>query len=120
MGVSGLWALLADAPAGCVTRLRAEDRQLGALCAAVDGLVVAVDVSTFICHAVTQPALSGNGFSDEGAVKKVFFERSVGALRFGVTLVGVLDGIPPAEKHDRLVQRNGGKPLHPRYAAARS
>jgi hypothetical protein len=37
--------------------------------------------------------------------------------RFGAVPVGVLDGVPPREKDERLMQRNGGKPVaHARCA----
>jgi hypothetical protein len=114
MGVTGLWSLLNTATSteeGVAVCLRADAAQLGALCAEVDGRVVAVDISELVVQAVTQPALREAGFSERGAVAKVTFERCGNYLRFGLTPVGVTEGRPPPEKMARLAQRhNRGAP----------
>ena len=110
MTISGFWSVVQDAGgAGAAQTLSAAHGELDALCAALDGAVVAIDLSVWAVQAVTQPALREAGFSDDGAVRKVVFERCCNWARFGATLVGVLDGVPPREKDERLMQRNGGK-----------
>jgi hypothetical protein len=108
MGVTGLWALLTAGEESVSVVLRAADGQLGALCADVDGRVIAVDLSELIVQAVSQPALRAAGFSEAGAVAKLTFERCAALLRFGATPLGVTEGRPPPEKLARLQQRNGG------------
>lgn len=73
---------------------------------AVEGKVVAVDLSEWIFHATTQPELS-QVFSPKGAVAKVVFDRAVNWLRMGCVPVGVVEGKPPPEKLARMRQRNG-------------
>ena len=120
MTITGFWSVVeAAGGAGASQTLSALNGQLGALSAALDGTVIAIDLSLWAVQAVTQPALREAGYSDDGAVRKVVFERLCNYARFGAVPVGVLDGLPPREKDERLMQRNGGKPVaHFRCAAA--
>ena len=122
MTITGFWGVVESAGgAGAAQTLSAANAQLGPLCAALDGTVIAIDLSIWAVQAVTQPALREAGYSDEGAVRKVVYERLCNYARFGAVPVGVLDGLPPREKDERLMQRNGGKPVaHFRCAAART
>ena len=63
----------------------------------VEGKVLAVDLSLWIFHAVSQPELA-DLFPPEGQVAKVVFERALNWLRHGCVPIGVLDGVPPPEK----------------------
>ena len=111
MTIAGFWSVVQDAGgSGASQTLSAASGDLGQLCAALDGTVVAIDLSVWAVQAVTQPALR-EAFSDDGAVRKVVFERCCNLARFGAVPVGVLDGVPPPEKDERLMQRNGGKPV---------
>jgi hypothetical protein len=112
MTIAGFWAVVQDAGgAGAAQTLSAASGELGDICAALDGVVVAIDLSVWAVQAVTQPALREAGYSEDGAVRKVVFERCANLARFGAVPVGVLDGVPPREKDERLMQRNGGKPV---------
>jgi hypothetical protein len=120
MTIAGFWAVVQDAGgAGAAQTLSAASGELADICAALDGTVVAIDLSVWAVQAITQPALREAGYSEDGAVRKVVFERITNLARFGAVPVGVLDGVPPLEKDERLMQRNGGKPVaHMRCAPA--
>ena len=67
----------------------------------IRGKTVAVDLSIWIFEAISQQA-TNELFTPQGCVAKLVFERACNYLRHGVTLVGVLDGVPPPEKLARL------------------
>jgi flap endonuclease GEN len=73
----------------------------------VEGKVLAVDLSLWIFHAVSQPELA-ELFSPEGQVAKVVFERALNWLRHGCVPIGVLDGVPPPEKLATMRLRHPG------------
>jgi flap endonuclease GEN len=75
--------------------------------AAVDGTVLAVDISEWIFQATSQPATAEH-FSPKGQVAKLVFDRAVNWLRMGCIPIGVIDGRPPAEKLKRMKQRYAG------------
>lgn len=74
---------------------------------AVDGTILAVDISEWIFQATSQPA-TAELFTPKGQVAKLVFDRAVNWLRLGCVPVGVIDGRPPPEKLARLKQRYGG------------
>ena len=73
----------------------------------VEGKVLAVDLSLWIFHAVSQPELA-DLFPPEGQVAKVVFERALNWLRHGCVPIGVLDGVPPPEKLATMRLRHPG------------
>lgn len=73
---------------------------------AVDGTILAVDISEWIFQATSQPA-TAELFTPRGQVAKLVFDRAVNWLRLGCVPVGVIDGRPPPEKLARLKQRYG-------------
>ena len=82
--------------------IEAEDRDAHPdLLRRVRGKTVAVDLSIWIFEATSQRELA-ELFTPAGQVAKVVFERACNFLRHGVVPVGVLDGVPPPEKVQRL------------------
>jgi hypothetical protein len=104
MGVAHLWQSLGHS--GAVEAFSGATPQGHArLLGEVQGSAVAVDLSTWIMQAATQPALQEHYATPTARALSVVLSRTVHWLRHGCLPVFVIEGRTPPEKLERLKER---------------